>query len=71
MVIRVLGYPGTQIPVPASSAAAQTLKGEQIRYGNPGTRVCRDPGTRFRFRLSRPPKPVGYRVPIFEAGVQR
>ena len=47
MVTRVLGYPGTQIPVSASSAAAQTLKGEQIAYGNPGTR--------FQFRLNRPP----------------
>ena len=63
MVTRVLGYTGTQIPVSASSAAAQTLKGEQIVYGNPGTRVpgypgtrlCRDPGTRFRFRLNRLP----------------
>ena len=61
MVTRVLGYTGTQIPVSASSAAAQTLKGEQRVYGNPGTRLCRDPGTRVcrdpgtRFRLNRPP----------------
>ena len=46
MVTRVLGYPGTQIPVLASSAAAQTLKGEQIVYGNPGTRVPGSSGTR-------------------------
>ena len=63
MVTRVLGYPGTQIPVSVSSAAAQALKGEQIVCGNPGTRVpgypgtrvFRGPGTRFRFRLNRPP----------------
>ena len=60
MVTRVLGYPGTQIPVSASSAAAQTLKGEQIVYGNPGTRVPGYPCL---------PGP-GYPVPNFEAGVQ-
>ena len=72
MVTRVLGYPGTQIPVSASSAAAQTLKGEQIVYGNPGTRVPVSSGTRVpgSGSASTAPHPVGYPVPNFEAGVQ-
>ena len=49
MVTRVLEYPGTQILVSSSSAAAQTLKREQIVYGNPGTRA---------------PVSAGYPVPV-------
>ena len=77
MVTRVLGYPGTQIPVSASFAAAQTLKKEQIVYSNPGTRVPGYPvpvysGTRVpgSGSASTAPHPVGYPVLNFEAGVQ-
>ena len=55
MVTRVPGYPGTPIPVSALPAAAQTLTGGQIMYGNPVTRVpvsVWDPGTRVGFRLN-------------------
>ena len=65
MVTPVPGYLGTPIPVSAFPAAVQTLKGEKIVSGNPGTRVpvsAWGPGTRFRFRLSR--LPPG-RVPEF------
>ena len=70
MVTRVLGDPGTQIPVSASSAAAHTLKKEQIVYGNPGTRVPGYSGTRVpgSGSASTAPHPVGYPVPNFEAG---
>ena len=71
MVTRVLGYPDTQIPVSASSATAQTLKGEQLMYGNPGARVPVSAGTRVPGSGSAPtaPHPVGYPVLNFEAGV--
>ena len=39
VVTRVPGYPDTRIPVSALPAADQTLKGEKIVCGNPGTRV--------------------------------
>ena len=72
MVTRVLGCTGTQITVSASSAVAQTLKGEQVVYGNPGTRVPVSAGTRVPGpgSASTVPHPVGYPVPNFEAGVQ-
>ena len=50
----------TRVPLSALPVAAKTLKGDQIVYGNPGTLVCRDPGTRPRFQVH--PSPPG-RVP--------
>ena len=55
MVTGVLGYPGTQIPVSTSSAAAQTQKGEQIVYGTrvPGYPCLPGPG----YPIPVPPQP--------------